>query len=83
METKVQPITNKYWIEDVFPLELLSAVKALNIGGLGVLGRGESLGSKLNCKLASSLNRFFRLAARCTSVGLISPSSKAIVEATP
>jgi hypothetical protein len=59
MGTKVQPITNKYWTEDVSPLELLSAAKALNIGGLGLLDREESLGSKLNCKLTSSRNRFF------------------------
>src|SRR5882762_3936224 len=38
METKVQPIINKYWSEDAFPFELLPAFKELNIGGLGLEG---------------------------------------------
>ena len=27
MESKVQPIINKYWVEDAFPFELLPAFK--------------------------------------------------------
>jgi glutaryl-CoA dehydrogenase len=38
METKVAPITNKYWIENSFPFELLPAINELNLGGLGMLG---------------------------------------------
>ena len=35
METKVQPIINKYWSDDAFPFELLPLIKELQIGGLG------------------------------------------------
>ena len=31
MESKVQPIINKYWVEDAFPFELLPAVKELSL----------------------------------------------------
>src|ERR1044072_7546631 len=40
METKVQPIINKYWVEDSFPFELLPSFKELNIAGLGMHGYG-------------------------------------------
>ena len=40
METKVQPIITKYWVEDAFPFEILPAVKELNIGGVGLEGYG-------------------------------------------
>jgi glutaryl-CoA dehydrogenase len=46
METKVQPIITKYWVEDAFPFELLPAIKELNIGGVGMQGyecRGGSV----------------------------------------
>src|SRR5260370_9651466 len=33
METKVQPIINKYWSDDAFPFELLPSFKELQIGG--------------------------------------------------
>src|SRR3989475_13196975 len=33
METKVQPIINKYWAEDAFPFELLPSFKGLNVVG--------------------------------------------------
>ena len=33
METKVQPIINKYWSDDAFPFELLPSFKELGIGG--------------------------------------------------
>src|SRR5260370_8302406 len=36
METKVQPIITKYWVEDAFPFELLPAIKELNIGGVAI-----------------------------------------------
>src|SRR6201992_2572916 len=38
METKVQPIITKYWVEDSFPFELLPAIKELNIGGVAMKG---------------------------------------------
>src|SRR3954463_3740748 len=47
METKVQPIINKYWAEDAFPFELLPSFKELNIGGLGMEGYGCRGGSQL------------------------------------
>src|SRR5712675_3791050 len=47
METKVQPIINKYWAEDAFPFELLPSFKELNIGGLGIEGYGCRGGSQL------------------------------------
>ena len=40
METKVQPIINKYWADDAFPFELLPSFKELGIGGLGFEGYG-------------------------------------------
>src|SRR6202140_4118932 len=46
METKVQPVITKYWVEDSFPFELLPAIKELNIGGVGMQGyecRGGSV----------------------------------------
>jgi glutaryl-CoA dehydrogenase len=47
MESKVQPIINKYWVEDAFPFELLPAFKELNLGGLGTEGYGCAGGSQL------------------------------------
>src|SRR3981189_2776508 len=38
METRVQPIINKYWSDDAFPFELLPSFKELGIGGLGFEG---------------------------------------------
>ena len=38
METKVQPIINKYWSDDAFPFELLPSFKELDLGGLGYRG---------------------------------------------
>src|SRR5205809_7233606 len=46
METKVQPIINKYWSDDAFPFELLPSFKELNIGGLGYEGYGCAGGSQ-------------------------------------
>jgi alkylation response protein AidB-like acyl-CoA dehydrogenase len=40
MEEKVAPVIDKYWADDNFPFELLPALKALNIGGLGLNGYG-------------------------------------------
>src|SRR5712664_2623061 len=45
METKVQPIITKYWVEDAFPFELLPALKELNIGGVAMNGYGCRGGS--------------------------------------
>src|SRR5262249_20669181 len=47
LEAKVQPIINKYWIEDSFPFELLPSFKELNIAGLGMNCYGCAGGSKL------------------------------------
>jgi alkylation response protein AidB-like acyl-CoA dehydrogenase len=47
METKVQPIINKYWAEDSFPFELLPSFKELNIAGLGMQGYDCPGGSPL------------------------------------
>src|ERR1700754_613970 len=47
METKVQPIINKYWVEDSFPFELLPSFKELNLAGLGMNGYGCPGGSPL------------------------------------
>src|ERR1700733_11261862 len=45
METKVQPIINKYWSDDAFPFELLPSFKELKLGGLGYQGYGCAGGS--------------------------------------
>src|ERR1043165_1640673 len=47
METKVQPIINKYWVEDSFPFELLPSFKELGIAGLGIHGYDCPGGSPL------------------------------------
>jgi alkylation response protein AidB-like acyl-CoA dehydrogenase len=46
MESKVQPIINKYWSEDAFPFELLPSFKDLKLGGLGYEGYGCAGGSQ-------------------------------------
>ena len=46
METKVQPIINKYWSDDAFPFELLPSFKELKLGGLGFEGYGCAGGSQ-------------------------------------
>src|SRR3979490_2218295 len=46
METKVQPIINKYWSDDAFPFELLPSFKELGISGLGFEGYGCPGGSQ-------------------------------------
>src|SRR5258708_5997191 len=46
METKGQPIINKYWSDDPFPFELMPACKELPIGGLGFEGYGCAGGSQ-------------------------------------
>src|SRR3954447_1982719 len=46
METKVQPIINRYWSDDAFPFELLPSFKELGIGGLGLEGYGRAGGSQ-------------------------------------
>src|SRR5258706_12332056 len=47
MDTKVQPIINKYWADDAFPFELLPAFKELKVAGLGLQGYGCRGGSAL------------------------------------
>jgi alkylation response protein AidB-like acyl-CoA dehydrogenase len=47
LESKVEPIINKYWVEDSFPFELLPAFKELNLGGIGMQGYGCRGGSAL------------------------------------
>ena len=46
METRVQPIINKYWSDDAFPFELLPSFKELGIGGLGYEGYGCAGGTQ-------------------------------------
>ena len=46
MESKVQPIINKYWSDDAFPFELLPSFKELQLGGLGYEGYGCAGGSQ-------------------------------------
>src|SRR5882672_3524402 len=46
METKVQPIINKYWADDAFPFDLLPSFKELQLGGLGFEGYGCAGGSQ-------------------------------------
>jgi alkylation response protein AidB-like acyl-CoA dehydrogenase len=46
MESKVQPIINKYWSDDAFPFELLPIIKELRLGGLGYQGYGCAGGSE-------------------------------------
>src|SRR5271170_3178270 len=46
METKVQPIINRYWSDDAFPFELLPSFKELPLGGLGFQGYGCAGGSQ-------------------------------------
>jgi alkylation response protein AidB-like acyl-CoA dehydrogenase len=46
MESKVQPIINKYWSDDAFPFELLPSFKELGLGGLGYEGYGCAGGSQ-------------------------------------
>src|SRR6201993_2748667 len=46
METKVQPIINKYWSDDAFPFELLPSFKELGLGGLGYEGYSCAGGSQ-------------------------------------
>ncbi len=46
LETKVEPIINKYWSNDAFPFEPLPSFKELQIGGLGVKGYGCIGGSQ-------------------------------------
>jgi len=47
METKVQPMITKYWVDDAFPFELLPAIKELNIGGVAMKGYGCRGGSSM------------------------------------
>src|SRR6478752_5626989 len=46
METRVQPVINKYWADDAFPFELLPSFKDVGIGGLGFEGYGCAGGSQ-------------------------------------
>src|SRR3989440_1086828 len=46
METKVQPVINKYWSDDAFPFEVLPSFKEVGIGGLGFEGYGCAGGSQ-------------------------------------
>jgi glutaryl-CoA dehydrogenase len=69
METKVQPIINKYWSDDAFPFELLPSFKELGLGGLGYEGYGCAGGSqKLFGFVAMELARVD--ASMCTFFGV-------------
>ena len=43
METKVQPIINKYWVEDSFPFELLRCLSATTCLDCSMASRRRSL----------------------------------------
>src|SRR5258706_6246375 len=74
METKVQPIINKYWSDDAFPFELLPSFKELQLGGLGFEGYGCAGGSqKLFGLVAMELARVD--ASFCTFFGVHSGSA--------
>src|SRR6201998_907691 len=72
METKVQPIITKYWVEDSFPFELLPAIKELNLGGVGLEGYGCRGGGGLAAglvgmemgRIGASIATFFRVHKR-------------------
>src|SRR5213082_1042818 len=69
METKVQPIINKYWSDDAFPFELLPSFKDLGLGGVGYEGYGCAGGSqKLFGFVAMELARVD--ASMCTFFGV-------------
>jgi len=69
METKVQPIINKYWSDDAFPFELLPSFKELGLGGLGYQGYGCAGGTqKLFGLVAMELARVD--ASFCTFFGV-------------
>src|ERR1700751_1624841 len=69
METKVQPVINKYWADDAFPFELLPSFKELGIYGLGFKGYGCPGGSqKLFGFVAMELARTD--ASMCTFFGV-------------
>src|ERR1700735_3540466 len=69
METKVQPVINKYWSDDAFPFELLPSFKELQLGGLGYEGYGCAGGSqKLFGFVAMELARVD--ASVCTVLGV-------------
>jgi alkylation response protein AidB-like acyl-CoA dehydrogenase len=69
METRVQPVINKYWSDDAFPFELLPSFKELQLGGLGYEGYGCAGGSqKLFGFVAMELARVD--ASMCTFFGV-------------
>src|SRR6202140_4618621 len=69
METRVQPIINKYWSDDAFPFELVPSFKELGLGGLGYEGYGCAGGSqKLFGFVAMELARVD--ASLCTFFGV-------------
>src|ERR1700751_600527 len=59
MVKKIAPIITKYWVEDAFPLQILPAVKELNIGGIAMQGYGCRGGSlQLFGLIAMEMARF-------------------------
>ena len=59
MQSKVEPIINKYWAADAFPFELLPALRDLNVMGAGLEGYGCRGGSGLLAGLiAMEMARF-------------------------
>src|SRR5499426_1551698 len=69
METKVQPIINKYWVEDAFPFELLPSFKELGLAGLGMHGYGCPGGSPLLVGLVA-MNMARTDTSMCTFFGV-------------
>src|SRR5258707_6670933 len=68
METKVQPVINKYWSDDAFPFELLPSFKELGIGGRRYPGDGRACARPNTCSVLSmEIDRVS--AAVCTVFG--------------
>src|SRR6202167_1428185 len=47
MESKVEPVINKYWLEDSFPFDLVPGFRDLQVAGMGYQGYGCAGGSTL------------------------------------
>src|SRR6202046_1061039 len=47
MESKVEPVINKYWLEDSFPFALVPGFRDLQVAGMGYQGYGCAGGSTL------------------------------------